>query len=81
MTRPTIDMDYTVLDCPDPAALASFYADLLGWAVVRSESDWSEINGPGAQKLAFQHAPDFEPVVWPAAGIGVHLDLVIDDDY
>ena len=81
MTRPTIDIDYTVLDCPDPAALATFYAELLGWTVVRSDDDWAQIDGPGMQRLAFQRAPKFEPVSWPASGIGVHLDLVIDDDY
>ena len=31
MTRPNIGMDYAVLDCPDPAALANFYVQVLEW--------------------------------------------------
>jgi catechol 2,3-dioxygenase-like lactoylglutathione lyase family enzyme len=79
MTRPVIDVDYTVLDCPDPAALAGFYREVLGWELVRSEGDWAVLQGPGDLRLAFQLAPDFVPVRWPAEGVKVHLDFVVDD--
>ncbi|CRK50472.1 conserved hypothetical protein [Rhodococcus sp. RD6.2] len=79
MTRPAIDVDYTVLDCPDPAALAGFYRKVLGWELVRAEGDWAVLQGPGDLRLAFQLAPDFVPVRWPAEGVKVHLDFVVDD--
>jgi predicted enzyme related to lactoylglutathione lyase len=79
MTRPTIDLDYAVLDCPDPGALARFYAAVLGWEVVRVDEDWAVAAGPAQQRLAFQRAPDFEPVDWPAEGVHAHLDLVVPD--
>ncbi|MFD4292836.1 VOC family protein [Rhodococcus sp. NPDC058532] len=79
MTRPAIAVDYTVLDCPDPAALAGFYRDVLGWRLTRSEDDWVILQGPGELRLAFQQAHDFTPVDWPAHGIRMHLDLIVDD--
>ncbi|WP_077042504.1 VOC family protein [Rhodococcus sp. MTM3W5.2] len=79
MTRPAIGMEYTVLDCPDPGALAAFYGAVLGWEVTRSDDHWVVLQGQGALRLAFQLAPDFVPVDWPARGVRVHLDLRIDD--
>lgn len=79
MTAPKIDMDYTVLDCPDTAVLAEFYGKVLGWEIVRSEGDWAVLQGPGELRLAFQQAPDFTPLDWPSEGIKIHLDLIVDD--
>ena len=79
MTAPKIDMDYTVLDCPDTAALAEFYQQVLGWEITRSEGDWAVLQGPGELRLAFQQAPDFAPLEWPSEGIKIHLDFMIDD--
>lgn len=79
MTAPKIDMDYTVLDCPDPAALAEFYGKVLGWDILRSDDDWVVLQGPKELRLAFQKAPDFTPLDWPSDGIKIHLDLVVDD--
>ena len=54
MTRPNIGMDYAVLDCPDPAALANFYVQVLEWKSVRDEDDWHVIEGPrrGAARIS-----------------------------
>lgn len=79
MTSPKIELDYTVLDCPDPAALAEFYGRVLGWEIVRSEGDWAVLQGPGELRLAFQQAADFVPLDWPSDGIKIHLDFVVDD--
>ncbi|GGG15109.1 glyoxalase [Rhodococcoides trifolii] len=79
MTTPAIEMDYTVLDCPDPGALAAFYSGVLGWSVARDEGDWAEIRGPGQLRLAFQLAPEFAPIAWPDSGVHAHLDLVVDE--
>lgn len=71
-------MDYTVLDCPDPAALADFYARLLGWNIVRADDHWQVVEGSSTERMAFQRAADFTPVDWPADGVGIHLDLTVD---
>lgn len=79
MTPPRITVDYTVLDCPDPAALGRFYSTILGWEQSRDDGDWVVIDGPGDLRLAFQKASDFVPIDWPSEGIKIHLDLVVDD--
>jgi hypothetical protein len=45
-----------VLDCPDPRALAAFYAGVLG-GTVEGDGDWVDLKVPGGQSLAFQAAP------------------------
>jgi predicted enzyme related to lactoylglutathione lyase len=67
-------------DCPDPLALADFYARLLGYAVSDVADDWVTITGPGPQ-LSFQLAPDHVPPTWPAPDVPLqaHLDLFVAD--
>ncbi|MFB6956387.1 VOC family protein [Streptomyces sp. NPDC056309] len=69
-----------VLDCPDPRALAGFYAEVLG-GTVEGEGDWVDLKVPGGSALAFQKAPGYVPPKWPAADASQqsHLDLVVDD--
>ncbi|OQR59570.1 glyoxalase/bleomycin resistance/dioxygenase family protein [Streptomyces maremycinicus] len=69
-----------VLDCPDPAALAGFYAEVLG-GTVEGEGEWVDVKVPGGQSLAFQAAPGFVPPAWPAPAHSqqFHLDLNVDD--
>ena len=72
----------TVLDCPDPAALATFYAEVLGWSVVDRDEDWWGIEpATGKPGIAFQLAPDHRPPTWPdpAWPQQVHLDIHIGD--
>jgi catechol 2,3-dioxygenase-like lactoylglutathione lyase family enzyme len=41
-------LEKTVLDCPDPRALAAFYADVLGMQVNEDSDDWVVIGAaPG----------------------------------
>ncbi|MFE5405860.1 VOC family protein [Streptomyces sp. NPDC056580] len=69
-----------VLDCPDPQALAGFYAEVLGGSV-EGEGEWVDLKVPGGQALAFQRAPGHVPPRWPAADASqqFHLDLVVED--
>ncbi|MFF5336666.1 VOC family protein [Streptomyces sp. NPDC013181] len=69
-----------VLDCPDPVALANFYAALLGGEVEREE-DWVDLKGSAGAPLAFQAAPGFVPPQWPRADASqqFHLDLTVAD--
>jgi catechol-2,3-dioxygenase len=50
-------LEKTVLDCPEPHALAAFYAELLGMRVTERNADWVAIGlEPGQRQLAFQRA-------------------------
>ena len=65
--RPTTSLTATVLDCPDPRALARFYARLLDWPLGTDDPEWATLRprggGPG---LSFQRETDHVPPRWPA---------------
>ncbi|MGW2418180.1 VOC family protein [Streptomyces sp. NPDC001709] len=69
-----------VLDCPDPRALAGFYAGVLG-GTVEGDGAWIDLKVSGGTALAFQQAPGFVPPKWPAPDDSqqFHLDLVVED--
>ncbi|GAB4008125.1 VOC family protein [Glycomyces albus] len=71
------------LDCPDPVALAEFYAALLGGRVETDseDPDWVEVHGFEGTPLAFQRAEDYRPPRWPGqeAPQQAHLDFDVDD--
>ncbi|MEW1718702.1 VOC family protein [Streptomyces sp. NPDC093109] len=73
-----------VLDCPDPLALARFYAGVLGGEVVTEDDGtdtWVELTRSGGTTLAFQAAPGYVPPAWPAPNGSqqFHLDLDVPD--
>ncbi|GAA1547978.1 VOC family protein [Streptomyces albidochromogenes] len=70
-----------VLDCPDPHALAGFYAELLGGEPRAAEEGWVDLSGYEGTPLAFQAAPGFVPPRWPApdGSQQFHLDLTVED--
>ncbi|NEB03314.1 VOC family protein [Streptomyces sp. SID13726] len=74
------ELGVVVLDCPDPRALADFYAGVLGGSV-EGEGDWVDLKVPGGQALAFQAAPGHQPPQWPSATASqqFHLDLTVPD--
>jgi catechol 2,3-dioxygenase-like lactoylglutathione lyase family enzyme len=50
-------LEKVVIDCPEPRALAAFYAELLGMRVNEDSDDWVVIGRVlGARELAFQRA-------------------------
>ncbi|MEU2571747.1 VOC family protein [Streptomyces althioticus] len=69
-----------VLDCPDPHALAGFYAAVVG-GTPEGEGDWVDLAVPGGPTLAFQRAEGHVPPRWPAADRSqqFHLDLTVED--
>jgi catechol 2,3-dioxygenase-like lactoylglutathione lyase family enzyme len=73
------------LDCPDPRALAEFYAAITGWEIedddAEAEEDWVQLRGDGGATLAFQLAPDHRPPQWPSAEHPqqAHLDFDVPD--
>ncbi|MBO1336637.1 VOC family protein [Streptomyces sp. VRA16 Mangrove soil] len=72
-----------VLDCPDPHALAAFYAALLGGAPAHdpAEPDWVDLDVPGGHPLSFQESPGYVAPVWPSddGAQQFHLDVTVDD--
>lgn len=78
---PTVRFDLTVFDTPDPQASAHFYAELLGWDIVRTDDDWVTVRGAGGTGLAFQLAPDLVAPTWPDPAVPqqVHIDFDVDD--
>jgi catechol-2,3-dioxygenase len=56
----------TALEAPDPAALARFYSELLGWPIGHEEPGTSILGVPGAASfVVFQQASDYRRPVWP----------------
>jgi catechol 2,3-dioxygenase-like lactoylglutathione lyase family enzyme len=56
----------TVIDCPDPRALAEFYCQVPGMRINDDMDGWVVIgSGPGLRQLAFQRAADWIPPRWP----------------
>jgi catechol 2,3-dioxygenase-like lactoylglutathione lyase family enzyme len=75
-------LHHVVLDCPDPAALAAFYAELLGQPITYQSDDWVVVAANDTSSgLAFQLAPDQRPPTWPDPAVPqqVHLDVMVED--
>jgi catechol 2,3-dioxygenase-like lactoylglutathione lyase family enzyme len=76
-------LEKTVLDCPEPRALAAFYGEVLGMRVNEdTDGAWVVIGRePGMRELAFQRADPYVPPRWPDAEHPQqeHLDIRVDD--
>ncbi|WP_369212581.1 VOC family protein [Streptomyces flavofungini] len=70
-----------VLDCPDPRALAEFYAAVVGGTPNRAADYWYELAGQPGAPLAFQESPGYARPSWPGpdGAQQFHLDLTVDD--
>lgn len=68
------------IDAPDAAALARFYAELLGWEVTYNGPEGSLITGDG-KNVMFQQVSDYTAPRWPDPAFPqqAHLDIVVDD--
>lgn len=69
-----------VLDCPDVAVLARFYAELLGWKA-EIDDDWADVRGDNGGRISFQQVPDYTAPQWPGqqAPQQMHIDVDVDD--
>ena len=84
---------HTVIDTPDPRALAEFYRLLLGLRYrpgdepaadggAGEERDWLVLTAAdGSRKLAFQRVGQLRRTTWPAEDVPMqmHLDLTVPD--
>lgn len=69
------------LDCPDPVALASFYAELVGGKVVDEGDGWVELDGDYGTTLAFQWVENYRAPEWPGQQLPQqqHIDIGVTD--
>src|SRR5262249_47112994 len=75
-------LEKTVFDCPDPRALAAFYATVLGMRVNEDSEDWVVIGvEPGVRQLTFQRVADWAAPDWadPQRPQQLHLDIRVAD--
>jgi catechol 2,3-dioxygenase-like lactoylglutathione lyase family enzyme len=75
-------LEKTVLDCPDPRALAGFYAALLGMRINEDDGAWVVIGrNEGWRELAFQRADPYVRPEWPdpQRPQQEHLDIRVAD--
>jgi catechol 2,3-dioxygenase-like lactoylglutathione lyase family enzyme len=82
--RPSFTLTATVLDTPDPRALAAFYHRLLGWPIGSDEPTWVTLRPPGGGAgLSFQLEEQYVRPVWPSdtahQQMMTHLDIEVDD--
>ena len=77
----------TALDCPDPLALANFYAQITDFKVVVAYTTkdgkplWVELVDSGITRIAFQRVEKYTPPTWPEGPTPqqAHLDFDVKD--
>lgn len=82
-----ITFSVAALDCPDPIALARFYADLTGLEVEQlgdfppEDVEWIELLNNGLPTIGFQKVPAHVPPDWPDGSPPqqLHLDFKVAD--
>ncbi len=73
---------HVVIDCPDPRALAEFYAELLGLPITYESDNWVVIAvNDHTSGFAFQFAHDYQPPAWPdpSRPQQFHIDVMVED--
>jgi catechol 2,3-dioxygenase-like lactoylglutathione lyase family enzyme len=77
---PVMDLFGVAIDAPDAAALARFYAALLGAEVGYEGPEGALVTAPGGS-LMFQQISDYNPPRWPdpAYPQQAHLDIGVED--
>jgi len=75
-------LHHVIIDCPDPAALASFYSALLGLPITWQQADFVVVSkNDTTSGIAFQLAPALHGPQCPAPGRPQQLpfDVMVDD--
>jgi len=75
-------LHHLVIDCPDPRALAEFYARLLDLPVTYDSEDFVVVaESDRTSGLAFQRATGHRPPTWPSPETPqqMHLDVMVED--
>jgi catechol 2,3-dioxygenase-like lactoylglutathione lyase family enzyme len=75
-------LHHVIVDCPDPAELAAFYATLLGLPVTWQQDDFAVVSvNDSTSGIAFQRVAGYRPPRWPdpAWPQQMHFDIMVDD--
>ena len=75
-------LHHLIIDCPDPLALAAFYAGLLGQPITYRSDNFVVVSASDTTSgLAFQAAPGHQPPSWPdpARPQQMHVDVMVED--
>jgi catechol 2,3-dioxygenase-like lactoylglutathione lyase family enzyme len=75
-------LEKTVFDCPDPQALAAFYAEIFGMQVLEDDPTWVVIGRQEhMRELAFQRVEPYVAPQWPDSRHPqqLHLDISVED--
>jgi catechol 2,3-dioxygenase-like lactoylglutathione lyase family enzyme len=72
------------IEAPDPAKLARFYSEVLGWPIGHEEPGTTVLAAPGGSSfLVFQQATDYQAPTWPPESGRqrpmMHLDFQVGD--
>jgi catechol 2,3-dioxygenase-like lactoylglutathione lyase family enzyme len=72
------------IETPDPAGLAAFYSELLGWPIGHQGPGTTVLATPeGSVYVVFQESTDYTAPVWPPADGEqrpmMHLDFQVGD--
>lgn len=69
------------IDCPEPPALAAFYAALTGGEVTYDTAEAAAVKPPNGVDVYFQAVPAHKAPTWPEGDRPqqFHLDLYVDD--
>jgi hypothetical protein len=67
--------------CPDPRALAGFYAELTGLETKYESDEWVTLGKGDGVRVAFQRVADFRAPQWPdpTRPQQFHLDVFVAD--
>jgi catechol 2,3-dioxygenase-like lactoylglutathione lyase family enzyme len=75
-------LHHLILDCPDPRALAEFYARLLNQPITYDDGDFAVVAADERTSgLGFQRSSDHRPPAWPSPEVPqqMHLDVMVED--
>jgi catechol 2,3-dioxygenase-like lactoylglutathione lyase family enzyme len=75
-------LHHLVLDCPDPRALAAFYARLLDQPITYDTDDFVVVApNDTSSGLAFQRATGYRAPTWPDPAVPqqMHVDVMVED--
>ena len=69
------------IDCPDPAALATFYGTMLGWETEAGEDRAAAVCAESGRCVSFHRVEAYVPPSWPSQDKPqqMHLDVLVDD--
>jgi catechol 2,3-dioxygenase-like lactoylglutathione lyase family enzyme len=69
------------IDCDDPAAMASFYAQALAGSISHEDETGAQVRLADGQLLPFRHVVDYRAPTWPSQELPIqfHFEYYVAD--